>query len=73
MIAVRNKKKIKDKDRWNYYHNMLILPLLGANHFTPLLHISKRLIWLNETKKRINEFDIEYMINPSLHVNKSFR
>ena len=35
--------------------------------------MAKRFIWLNETKKCINEFTIEYMINPGLSVNKTFR
>ena len=35
--------------------------------------MAKRFIWLEEAKKCINEFEIGYMINPSLHVNKYFR
>ena len=34
--------------------------------------MDKRFIWLNE-KKCINEFEIGYMINPSLHINKALR
>ena len=37
-------EKIKNKDRWNYFHRMPILPLLGANHRLPLLHMTKRFI-----------------------------
>ena len=29
-------------------------------------------IWINETKKRINEFNIGYMMNPGFNVNKTF-
>ena len=50
-----------------------MLSLLGANYRLPLFHMAKRFIWLNETKKRINEFTIGYMINPGLNVNKAFR
>ena len=32
--------------------------------------MAKRIIWINETKKRINEFTIGYMINPGFNVNK---
>ena len=35
--------------------------------------MAKRFIWINETKKCINEFTIGYMINPGLNVNKAFR
>ena len=35
--------------------------------------MAKRFIWIEETGDCINEFDIRYMINPSLYVNKSFR
>ena len=32
--------------------------------------MAKRFIWINETKKLINEFTIGYMINTGLNVNK---
>ena len=52
---------------------MPMLSLLGGNHCLPLSHMAKRFIWFNETKKRINEFMIGYIINPGLNVNKTFR
>ena len=72
MIAVGNENK-KNKDRCNYCHRIYMLSLLGGNHRLPLFHMSKRFIWMNETKKRINGFMIGYMINPGLNVNKTFR
>ena len=50
-----------------------MLQCLGANYFLPLFHTDKRFIWLNETKKLINEFTITYMINSGLNVTKEFR
>ena len=50
-----------------------MLPLLGANHHLPLLHMDKCFIWIEEAGERINEFDVGYMINPSFCVNKAFR
>ena len=47
---------------------MPMLSLLGANRCLTLFHMAKRFIWLNETKKRINEFKIKCMINPNLNV-----
>ena len=52
---------------------MPMISLLGANHRLPLFHMAKRFIWINETKQRINEFTIGYMINPDLNFNKAFR
>ena len=52
---------------------MPLLPLLGANNCLPLLNMSKRFICLEETGECINEFEIGYMINQSLHIKKSFR
>ena len=46
---------------------------LGGNHCIPLFHMDKRFIWLNETKKRINEFKIGYMINLNLNIKKAFK
>ena len=45
----------------------------GGNHRLPLLHMAKLFIWIEETKELINEFEIGFMINLSLHVNKAFR
>ena len=74
MIAVgKENKKIKIKDRWNYFHHKPMLSLLGVNNCLPLFHMAKRFIWLNEKKKRMNEFTIGYMINPGLNVNRDFR
>ena len=69
---VNNSKKMKIYN-WKYCHHFPILPLLGDNHRLLLLHKDKRFIWLEETRECINEFDIVYMINPSLHVNKAFK
>ena len=50
-----------------------MLSLLEENHRLNLFHMANRFIWINETKKCINEFTIGYMINPGLNVNKTFR
>ena len=47
--------------------------LLGAYHCLPLSHMAKSYIWLEEIKKRINEFSIGYMIDPKLNINKAFK
>ena len=52
---------------------MPMLSLLGGNHRLPLFNMAKHFIFINETKKRINEFKIEFMINPGLNVNIAFR
>ena len=47
--------------------------LLGDNHHLPLFHMAKSFIWIEETKERINEFLIGYMINPTLNTDKIFK
>ena len=60
MIEVGNESKnIKNKYRWNYFHNMPMLSLLGENHRLPLFHMSKHFVLLNETKQRINELRLD--------------
>ena len=49
-----------------------MLSLLGANHRRPLFHMAKSFIRPKETKQRINEFSIEYTINPKFNINKAF-
>ena len=46
---------------------------LGNNCHSPLLHMSKRYIWIEEKNQRINEFSIRYMMNPNLNTNRAFR
>ena len=50
-----------------------LFPLLGVNNRQPLIHMSKILVYLYTTEKRINQFVIGYVINPTLQVNKVFR
>ena len=73
MIEIGNKNEKFKRDKWNYFHHFLIFPLLGANHRLLLLHMDKSFIRLEETSDRINNFEIEYMINPTLRVNKEFK
>ena len=35
--------------------------------------MAKMFLWIHETRERINEFSIGYMINPKLHINKSLK
>ena len=66
-------KKLINKYKCNYCHHFPILSLLGINNHLPLLHISKRFVYLHHIEERINEFAISFMLNPTLHVNKSFK
>ena len=61
------------KYRWNYCNHMPMLPLLGTNNCLLLLNIDKCSICIEERGKLINEFEIGYIIDKSLHVNKSFK
>ena len=47
--------------------------MLGDNHCLPLFYMAKSFICIEETKERINEFSIGYMINPKFNINKAFR
>ena len=51
MIDIGNKnEKIRNKDKWNYYHHFPILPLMGDNHRLTLLNMAKSFICIEETK-----------------------
>ena len=52
---------------------MPMLSLLGANNFLPLFHMAKSFIWIEETKERMNEFSIGYMINPNLNIKNHLK
>ena len=49
------------------------MPIVGVNHSLPILHLSKIMLHCYTTGKTINEFEIGYMINPSLNFNNAFR
>ena len=50
-----------------------MLLLLGENHRLPLFNMAKRFIWINETKEYVKDFQIGYIMNPNLNINKAFR
>ena len=54
-------------------NNFPILPLLGINHCLPLFNMYKSFVYLKDAEEHINEFAIAYMVNPILHVNKSYK
>ena len=68
-----NNQKTPVKDKWNHCNNIPMLSLLVDNHRPPLFHMDKSFIWLEETKERINDFSIGYMINPKFNFTKAFR
>ena len=47
--------------------------VLGANFCIPLIQMSNRKNWTEETNQLINEFSFAYMLNPHLNMKKSFK
>ena len=66
-------KTIETKDKSNQMNISDMQSMLGTNCCMPLLHMSKRYIWIEETNKLINEFSIGYMMNPTLNRNRAFK
>ena len=58
--------------KWNQIHLISMESVLGSNCRIPLLHMSKRKVFIEVTNERINEFSFAYMCNPHLHINKMF-
>ena len=53
--------------------NISVIPIfsfLGVNNRQPSLHMSKVLVCIHTTDECINQFEIGYMINSTLHANK---
>ena len=65
-------KKIEAKQKWNQINLISMESVLGSNCRIPLLHMSKRKVYIEITNERINEFYFAYMCNPHLHINKMF-
>ena len=47
--------------------------MLGVNHCLPPSHMSKGFVYLHNAKELMNEFAIDYMVNPTFHANKAFK
>ena len=60
-------KTIETKEIWNQFHLLSMESVLGANCRIPLIHMSNRKFYIEETNERINEFSFAYMFNPNLH------
>ena len=56
-------KTIETKHKWNQIHILIIESVLGANCRIPLIHMSNRKIYIEETNERINEFYFAYTFN----------
>ena len=65
-------KKIEAKQKWNQINLISMEYVLGCNCRIPLLHMTKRKVYIEITNERINEFYFAYMCNPHLHINKMF-
>ena len=48
--------KIDTKDKWNQLYLLSMESVLGANCRIPLIHMSKRKIYIEETNKHMNDF-----------------
>ena len=71
IIGEKNKNPVKDK--WETLNFIPLMPLVGVNYRQPILHMSTIMVHCYYTDESINQFEIGYMINPSLNCNKLFR
>ena len=66
-------KKIETKDKWNQLYLLSMESVLGANCRIPLIHMSKRKNYIEETNELMNDFYFAYMCNPTLYKHKCFK
>ena len=59
-------KKIDTKQKWNQLYLFSMESMLGSNCRIPLLHMSKRKVFIEVTNERINEFSFAYMCNKGI-------
>ena len=64
---------MKAKVKWNQINLISMESVLGSNCRIPLLHMSKRKVYIEITNERINEFSFAYMCNPYLFRHKVFK
>ena len=66
-------KKVELKDKCNQLYLLSMESVLGVNCRIPLLHISKRKVYIEITNERTNKFSFAYMCNPTLFRHKVFK
>ena len=66
-------KKNPANDRWELPAFIPLMPIVGVNHRLPILYMSKIMVHIYTTDKTVHQFSIDYMINPSLHINKMIK
>ena len=66
-------KKNPAKDKWEVPTVIPLIPIVGVYHRLPKLHMSKRMVHIYTTDKTVHQFDIGYMINPSIFINTKRR
>ena len=71
MWEKRNKKS-PGKDKWETLAVIPLMQLLGLNHHQHILNMSKIIVCCYSTDETINQFEIGYIINPSINYNKLF-
>ena len=49
------------------------MPIVGVDNRLPILHMSGIMVYCYTTGKKINQFLIGYIINPSLKFKNTFR
>ena len=49
------------------------ITIVGVNNRLPVLNIYRMFVYHNNTEEHINEFVIEYMVNITFYVDKSFK
>ena len=59
--------KTETRDKWNQLYLLSMESVLGANCRIPLIHMSKRKNYIEETSEHMNEFSFAYMCNPTLY------
>ena len=65
-------RKIEAKKKRNQLYLFSMESVSGCNCRIPLLHMSKRKVYIEITNERINEFSFAYMCNPHLYRQKVF-
>ena len=69
----KENRKIPGKYQWETLDVIPLMTLVGVNNCQTILHTSKIMVHCYSTDESVNQFEIGYMVNPSLKFNKVFR
>ena len=65
--------KIKTYEKWNFSESIALRYLLSAYNRLPIWNMVNKMVTNKNENKKIDQFQVGYMLNPELKINKALK